>query len=301
MVPGTITSWNPGAEQVYGYAAREVIGQPISLLLPSNLADDLPWIVDALARGERVDHFETVHLRRDGRPIHVSVTTSAVRDTQGKLIGISTVTRDVTQRKWTDGLLAGERRVFEMIARGLPLADVLDVLARTVEDLAGDGLLVSILVTGLIAVMLNPLRLRLQHGINRLMYGDRDDPITVISDLGKKLERSAAPGETLSTLVETVGRMAFPEERRPTRWAFGLLGALATVAILGTLVYYAHKLDAAGLSWLLVASPWAVFAFTPFAKLKRDPDAAIFRYAKYGIVGDCREILPELTRAVKGG
>lgn len=79
----------------------------------------------------------------------------------------------------------------------------------------------------------------------------------------------------LAGMIETVGRMAFPEERRPIRWIFGLLGALATVAILGTAVYYVHKLDVAGLSWLLVASPWAVFAFTPFAKLKRDPDAIL--------------------------
>jgi len=69
-----------------------------------------------------------------------------------------------------------------------------------------NSLLLSILLTGLIAVMLNPLRLRLQHAINRLMYGDRDDPITVISDLGRQLETAAAPGESLNLLVETIGR-----------------------------------------------------------------------------------------------
>ena len=67
-----------------------------------------------------------------------------------------------------------------------------------------------------------------------------------------------------------VGRMAFPEERRPIRWTFGLLGALALTAVFGTIVYYAYKLDAMGLSWLLIAMPWVVFAFTPFASSKRE-------------------------------
>lgn len=67
-----------------------------------------------------------------------------------------------------------------------------------------------------------------------------------------------------------VGGMAFPEERRPIRWTFGLLGALALTAVFGTIIYYAYKLDAMGLSWLLIAMPWVVFAFTPFAKDKRE-------------------------------
>ena len=74
--------------------------------------------------------------------------------------------------------------------------------------------------------------------------------------------------------AELVGRMAFPEERRPIRWTFGLLGALALTAVFGTLVYYAYKLDDAGLSWLLIAMPWAVFAFTPFARAGGERTAA---------------------------
>ncbi|MEK7545630.1 MAG: hypothetical protein AAB554_00965 [Patescibacteria group bacterium] len=67
-----------------------------------------------------------------------------------------------------------------------------------------------------------------------------------------------------------VGRMAFPEERRPIRWTFGLLGASALTAVFGTVVYYAYKLDTMGLSWLLISMPWVVFAFTPLAKDKRE-------------------------------
>jgi hypothetical protein len=69
-----------------------------------------------------------------------------------------------------------------------------------------------------------------------------------------------------------VGGMAFPEEKRPVRWTFGLMGALALTSVFGSLVYYAYKLDAIGLSWLLIALPWVVFAFTPFARSRRNPD-----------------------------
>lgn len=71
-------------------------------------------------------------------------------------------------------------------------------------------------------------------------------------------------------LTETVGRLAFPEERRPIRWTFGLLGALALTSVFGTIVYYAYKLDTVGLSWLFVASPWAIFAFSPFSAASRE-------------------------------
>ncbi len=74
----------------------------------------------------------------------------------------------------------------------------------------------------------------------------------------------------LAGLTQLTGRMAFPEERRPIRWAFGLLGALALTAVFGTVVYYAYRLDAIGLSWLLVTLPWVVFAFTPFASSRRE-------------------------------
>ncbi|HJV33258.1 MAG TPA: hypothetical protein VJ694_04495, partial [Patescibacteria group bacterium] len=78
----------------------------------------------------------------------------------------------------------------------------------------------------------------------------------------------------LAGTSELIGRMAFPEERRPIRWTFGLLGALALVAVFGTVVYYAYKLDGVGLSCLLISLPWAVFAFTPFASSKRErPEA----------------------------
>ncbi|MGH2473031.1 MAG: PAS domain-containing sensor histidine kinase [Candidatus Limnocylindria bacterium] len=93
---GTIISWNKGAEKIYGYAADEVIGQPISILIPADRADDLPMILSRVARGERIDHYLTKRSRKDGEVIDVSVTISPVQDEEGKVIGASAIARDVT-------------------------------------------------------------------------------------------------------------------------------------------------------------------------------------------------------------
>jgi PAS domain S-box-containing protein len=96
---GVITSWNEGAERLYGYAAGEAIGRPISLIMPSELGHELPEILDQLRRGERIEHFETVRLAKSGRPIDVSVTVSPVRDAGDRIIGASSIARDITHRK----------------------------------------------------------------------------------------------------------------------------------------------------------------------------------------------------------
>jgi two-component system, cell cycle sensor histidine kinase and response regulator CckA len=96
---GIVVSWNAGAERIYGYTAKEMIGRPISILIPSYRPAELPGILERITRGEGVDDFETVRLRKDGTPVEVSLTISPVRDTTGKLVGASTVTRDITRRK----------------------------------------------------------------------------------------------------------------------------------------------------------------------------------------------------------
>ena len=96
---GIVTSWNKGAERIFGYTAAEMIGEPISRLIPADRRDDLEPIFGALRRGERVDHFETERVRKDGRRIHVSLTISPIRDAEGRIIGASKIARDVTERK----------------------------------------------------------------------------------------------------------------------------------------------------------------------------------------------------------
>lgn len=96
---GTIISWNKGAERIYGYTPDEVIGQPISILIPPDRADELPTILARLARGERIDHFLTKRARKNGEVIDVSVTISPVQDETGKIIGASAIARDVTAQE----------------------------------------------------------------------------------------------------------------------------------------------------------------------------------------------------------
>jgi len=116
---GKILTWNAGAERVYGYTAAEVIGRPMTLLLPADRAEEEAEILDRIGRGERVEHFETVRRRKSGDLIEVSLTISPIRDNTGRIISASHVARDITERKHLDeqlrhtqkleslGLLAG--------------------------------------------------------------------------------------------------------------------------------------------------------------------------------------------------
>jgi PAS domain S-box-containing protein len=96
---GIITSWNAGAERLYGYTAKEVIGKPVSLLHPPDHGDEERRILAALRRGETTEHYETVRIAKDGRRIDVSLTISPIRSADGAIIGSSKIARDITERK----------------------------------------------------------------------------------------------------------------------------------------------------------------------------------------------------------
>ncbi len=96
---GNITSWNKGAERLYGYTAAEVIGSPISILSPPERSDEVPLIMQKLRRGERVDHFQTERIAKDGRRFPISLTISPVYDDSGGIIGASTIARDISLQK----------------------------------------------------------------------------------------------------------------------------------------------------------------------------------------------------------
>ena len=96
---GIITSWNKGAERIFGWKSEEAIGNPITIIIPEDRLPEEPKILERIGRGERIDHFETVRKRKDGRLIDISVTISPVRDSTGKLIGASKIARDVTGQK----------------------------------------------------------------------------------------------------------------------------------------------------------------------------------------------------------
>ena len=96
---GIIASWNAGAEAIFGYAADEAIGKSLSILLPDNHRHDVSRLLDALKRGERVEHFEIDQITKTGKQIDVSLTVSPVKDTDGKMIAASTIAREFTERK----------------------------------------------------------------------------------------------------------------------------------------------------------------------------------------------------------
>lgn len=96
---GVVVSWNRGAERLYGYTASEMIGQPISLLIPADRSTEEPEILRRLERGEVIDHYETVRVAKDGHRVEVSVTISPIKDETGKVIGASKIARDITERK----------------------------------------------------------------------------------------------------------------------------------------------------------------------------------------------------------
>ena len=98
-VNGTITSWNDGAERLFGYAAEEVIGKPILILIPPDRPNEESSILDRIRRGERVEPYETTRRRKDGTLVDISLSVSPVKDGSGKVIGASKIARDITERK----------------------------------------------------------------------------------------------------------------------------------------------------------------------------------------------------------
>ena len=103
---GIITSWNKGAERIFGYTAEEAVGQPITIVIPQDRHDEERTILTRLRRGERIEHFETVRQRKHGSLIWVSLTISPVRNAEGKIVGASKIARDITEQRRTGDLIA---------------------------------------------------------------------------------------------------------------------------------------------------------------------------------------------------
>ena len=111
---GTVSSWNQSAEQLFGYKAEEAVGQHITLIVPWERRSEEEDILRRLARGERVDHFETERKRRDGATVDVSLTISPIRDAAGRIIGASNVARDITERKQAERALSEQARLLDL-------------------------------------------------------------------------------------------------------------------------------------------------------------------------------------------
>ena len=126
---GVITSWNAGAERLFGYTASEAVGQHISLIIPVDRRDEETVIIEHINQGKQIEHFDTVRVRKDKKTLDISLTISPVRDSSGKIVGASKIARDITLRKQI------ERELRESEGRYRTLADALDtqVQFRTQE------------------------------------------------------------------------------------------------------------------------------------------------------------------------
>ena len=176
---GRIVTWNRAAEQLYGYSAAEAIGASVMMLIPEDRLGDEPHIIGRLKHGEVIESFETVRRRKDGRRIDVSLTISAVKGADGRIIGASHIARDITQQKRDRALKEGQNRVLAALAAGAPLDEALTILVRTIETQL-DGALCSIL-------LLDDERKRLRVGAApglAAAYNDAIDGLEIGPDAG---------------------------------------------------------------------------------------------------------------------
>jgi PAS domain S-box-containing protein len=141
---GIITSWNPAAQRIFGYSANEVLGKPVTVLIPADHLDEEPAILERLRRGDRIDHYSTVRRRKDGTLIDVSLSVSPIKDFSGRIIGASKIARDVTAQKRAEEALRDQNRVLELlevtgrsIASHLDLENILQTVTDTATQLSG--------------------------------------------------------------------------------------------------------------------------------------------------------------------
>jgi PAS domain S-box-containing protein len=136
---GTIRSWNKGAERLFGYAAKEVIGKPITILIPPDRHHEEATIINRVQRGQRIEHYETVRRRKDGSSVEISLSVSPVRDAQGNIIGASKIAHDITGRKQSEAQIAilareAEHRAKNVLATvHLTQSDTAEGLKRAIE------------------------------------------------------------------------------------------------------------------------------------------------------------------------
>ena len=146
---GIITTWNTGAERIFGYAAREVIGQSVTILMPPDRVDEVRGILERIRSGERVDHFETVRRRKDGTLLDISLTVSPIIDGSGNVVGASKVARDISERKRAeerlrekDAALETARTELARVSRVTTLGELTTSIAHEVAQPLG-GMIAS--------------------------------------------------------------------------------------------------------------------------------------------------------------
>src|SRR5262249_1023858 len=137
---GIITDWNQGAERIFGYKPKEIIGKSVLTLIPKDRQSEEQEILTTISRGESLDHYQTVRRRKDGRLIDVSLTISPIKGPKGEIIGVSKIARDIIKQKQTEQRLAEQARLLDLTSDAIIVRDHRDRIVywnRGAEDLYG--------------------------------------------------------------------------------------------------------------------------------------------------------------------
>lgn len=218
---GIITSWNKGAERLFGYTAEEAVGRSITMLIPEDRQEEEPHILSRIRRGERVDHFETIRVRKDGRKLHISLTISPVKNANGEIVGASKIARDITEQQMSRQLLAEQAEQLRKINDELELRvqQRTEELLRAVEQLQG---------------FTYSIAHDLRQSIRGIVIGSQmicDDYSASLADEAKEeLERLADAGKRLSQLVDDLLRYARVADLDPKREAVDVTELARSVA-----------------------------------------------------------------------
>src|ERR671938_26451 len=194
---GIIVSWNHGAERLYGYAAGEVIGRSIALLVPPGYARDLPRIMERLKRGECIAPYETVRVRKDGQRITVAVSHSPIKDAAGTVTGAATIARDLTVRKEAEEALRRSEQRFRLL-----LLRAYQMLEQRVAERT--GALAALYDVTAVASASRDLTTILDHALDRIVavLESKAATIHLLEDTPAVLQLAAARGLTAAVLAQ---------------------------------------------------------------------------------------------------
>jgi PAS domain S-box-containing protein len=205
---GIIISWNEAARRLYGYTPEEIIGKPLSILVPPDHPDELPDLLDRIKQGERIDHLETVRLRKDGSRVEVSLTISPIKNAEGKIIGASKIARDISARKRNEASLRFLADASKLLSELLDVKSTLQKVAGLAVPHYADWCAVDMLeadnsLQRVAVAHVNPAKVELAHELHRRFPPNPDTSVGVWNVLrtGRSELLSEIPE---SLLVETV-------------------------------------------------------------------------------------------------
>ena len=183
---GIVNSWNEGARRIFGYEAHEMIGQPVTRLIPADRLDEEPLILERLKRGERVDHFETKRITKDGTILDISLCISPVRDREGRIIGASKIARNITDQKEAERIISEGKERFRL------------ELEATVQERTRE------------LAELNSSLAKSNHELEQFAYiasHDLQEPLRKIHVFSELLEEGISRGADAASLTKNLNRI----------------------------------------------------------------------------------------------